>query len=500
MSESSAEMRKLDLRNAAALMVLALGMIGLAALCYALIDLLVVFFLGIVVAAALQPGHVRLCRLGVPKGVAVLLIYLLFLVGITLIVAFVAPVLIEQIRALTASGPEQYANLVKWFHANSTPLLRRLGNSIPSFEMLAQHGAEVAPVFFVSAVSVVTSTVNFFTYLVVVLAVGFYWTMEVPHMERLILSLVTVARRPQVLNTWHEIESKLGAYIRGQGLAMLIIGAASAVGYVCIGLPHVLALAVLAGLLEAVPLIGPMLAAVPAILVALPLGFPSVLLVIGFSVLLQMFENNVLIPRIMNRAVGLSALVGMFAVLALGTLYGILGVFIAIPLTVMGQVLLDRVVINPEPVPADPTVATHSLTTLRVRVQSLRQQMRRRLRGRDSRMGIDPQTPDHVVDAADQQLEQAVERVETMIATAQEAEEPTGPAEPVPLAPVSHVTQQMEEAVARVETAVTEAREQSEPTTTTVATLHRGDADPAGQGAEPSSSSVEGGTSHARPC
>jgi predicted PurR-regulated permease PerM len=463
MSDGSAEMRKLDLGNAAALMALALGMVGLAALCYALIDLLVMFFLGIVLAAALQPGHIRLCRLGVPKGLAVLLIYLLFLAGITLIVLFVAPVLIEQIRALAVSLPEQYANLVAWLHASPTALLRRLGDRIPSFAVLTRNIADLAPAFFANAVGVVTSTVSFFTYLMIVLAVGFYWTMEVPRMERLILSLVMVARRPHVLNIWHEIEFKLGAYIRGQGLAMLIIGAASAIGYVLIGLPNVLALAVLAGLLEAVPLIGPLLAAIPAILVALPLGLTSMLLVVGFSVLLQAFENNILIPRIMSYAVGISALVGMFAVLALGTLYGILGVFIAIPLTVVVQVLLDRIVINPEPMPQDTAVATSPLTTLRVRTHALRQQMRLRLRGRDTRMGIDPRIPDHVVDATDQRIEQAVERVETMIATAQEGAEPTGPPGEVPLAPVNHATQQqMEEAVERVETAVTKARENSD--------------------------------------
>jgi predicted PurR-regulated permease PerM len=486
MSDGSAEMRKLDLGNAAALMALALGMVGVAALLYSLIDLLVVFFLGIVVAAALQPGHVRLCRLGVPKGLAVLLIYLFFIIGIALIVLFLVPMLIEQTRALTASFPEQYANFVKWLHANSTPLLRRLGDRIPPFAVLVQNIAELAPAFFANAIGVVTSTVSFFTYLVIVLAVGFYWTMEVPRVERLILSLVTVARRPQVLNTWHEIEFKLGAYIRGQGLAMLIIGAASAIGYVLIGLPNVLALAVLAGLLEAVPLIGPILAAVPAILVALPLGLTSVLLVIGFAVLLQVFENNVLIPRIMSHAVGISALVGMFAVLALGTLYGILGVFIAIPLTVVVQVLLDRMVINPEPVPEDTTVATSPLTTLRTRVRALRQEMRLRLRGRDTRMGIDPQIPDHVVDATDQQIEQAVERIETMIATAQEGAEPTGPPGEVPLAQVNHATQQMTEAVERVETAVTEAQDNSDSNGTTDTTPSRQDSEQAVQIVKPS--------------
>lgn len=477
MSDGSAKMRKIDLGNAAALMVLALGMVGIAALLSSLIDLLVVFFLGIVVAAALQPGHVRLCRLGVPKGLAVLLIYLFFIIGIALIVLLLGPVLIEQTRAFTVNVPEQYANFVKWLQASPTPLLQRLGDRIPPFAVLVQNIAELAPAFFANAVGVVTSTVSFLTYLVVVLAVGFYWTMELPRVERLILSLVTVARRPQVLNTWHEIEFKLGAYIRGQGLAMLIIGAASAIGYILIGLPNVFALAVLAGLFEAVPLIGPILAAVPAILVALPLGLTSVLLVIGFAVLLQVFENNILIPRIMSHAVGISALVGMFAVLALGTLYGILGVFIAIPLTVVVQVLLDRMVINPEPVPKDTTVATSPLTTLRARVHELRQQMRLRLRGRDTRMGIDPQIPDHVVDATDQQIEQAVERIETMIATAQEDAEPSGPPEEVPLAQLNHTTQQMEEAVERVETAVTEAQDNSDPSGTTNTTPSRKDSD-----------------------
>ncbi|HEV8717286.1 MAG TPA: AI-2E family transporter [Candidatus Binatia bacterium] len=499
MSDSTSETQKLDLGNAAALMALAISMVALAALLYYLIDLLAMFFFGIVVAAALQPGHVRLCRFGVPKGLAVLLIYLFFLVAIAFIVLFVGPMLIEELSSFAAGVPEQYATFVEWLHASPTPLLQSLGDELPpSFAVPTHNIAGLAPALFGNVIGVVTSTASFLTYLVVVLAVGFYWTMEVPRLERLILSLVTVARRPQVLNIWHEIEFKLGAFIRGQGLAMLAIGVASAIGYFLIGLPHVLALAVLAGLFEAVPLVGPLLAAVPAILVALPLGLTSVLLVIGFSVLLQVFENNILIPRIMSHAVGISALVGMFAVLALGTVYGILGIFIAIPLTVVVQVLLDRMVINPEPAPEANAVATSPLTTLRTRVQAIRQQMRLRLRGRDTRMGIDPQTPDHVADAADQHLEQVVEQVETMITAAQDDAGPMNtqqrativgglqeatqhieqavdrvddvtaatpdtaetrePAGELPLAALSHATQEVEQAVGCVETMVTEAQ------------------------------------------
>jgi hypothetical protein len=92
-------------------------------------------------------------------------------------------------------------------------------------------------------------------------------------------------------------------------------------------------------------------------------------------------------------------------------------------------------------------------------------------------MGIDPQIPDHVVDATDQQIEQAVERVETMIATAQEGMEPTGPPRAIPLARLNHATQQMEEAVERVETAVTEAQDHSDPNGTTGTMPHREDSD-----------------------
>ena len=156
---------------------------------------------------------------------------------------------------------------------------------------------------------------------------------------------------------------------------MLAIGVASGLGYLVIGLPHVLALAVLAGLFEAVPLIGPILAAMPALLVAVPLGLPTVLGVLGFSALLQFLENNWLIPRVMSRAVGVSALVALVAVLAFGTLYGVLGIFIAIPLAAVLQVLLDRMVINVEPVPEAYGVTADPLAGLRFRIQGLRQQM-----------------------------------------------------------------------------------------------------------------------------
>jgi hypothetical protein len=176
-------------------------------------------------------------------------------------------------------------------------------------------------------------------------------------------------------------------------------------------------------------------------------------------------------PRLMSQAVGVSSLVGLVAVLAFGTLYGVLGVFIAIPLAAVIQVLLDRLVINVEPV-AD--VATGPGTSpweeLGVRVRDLRQQVRTRLRARESRMGIDPASADHVVDAQDQQIEGAVERVEKMISVA----ESSGAA----MAPEEHaaLVERIQDAAQDIagaggdggESSVTPAREPEAPRETTI--------------------------------
>jgi predicted PurR-regulated permease PerM len=408
-----------DLHYAAAVIALAIGMVITAALTYYLIDILLVLFLGIVIAAALQPGHLRLARWGVPKGLAVLLFYCLFLLIAGVIVLLVAPALFDQFRGLSIGLPERYAQFVENVQNSTSPVLQQFGQQLPTFNEVTERVTSLFPAFFTDVVQFMTGAVGFFIYFVGVLAIGFYWTMEVPRIERLVVSLFPVTRRPQVLTIWHEVEAKLGAFIRGQGIAMLVIGTASALGYWLIGLPNVLVLAVLAGLLEAVPMVGPILATIPAMFVALPQGLPTVLLVVGFSFSLQLFENNILMPRVMSYSVGISSLLGLFAIFAFGTLYGVLGAFVAIPLTVVVQVLLTHMLINPDPVTETVDPAAQPTEILRTQLQGIRHRLHTRLQERDSRMQIQsPETtPDQVADTIEQRLEQAVEQVETMLAT-----------------------------------------------------------------------------------
>jgi predicted PurR-regulated permease PerM len=455
MSEGTSSPGSIDLQAIAAATAVVIGMVAAAAVAYLLLDILLLLFVGIVVATALQPWHLVLCRWGVPKGLAVLLIYLFLLVGLVLIVLAVGPVLVGQIDTFAAEMPRTYADVRAYLQHSATTPFHLIGQQLPPFERLTRTFPDVAPRLYQGALGATASIVRLPVYFVSVLAVGFYWTMEVPRFERLLLSLLAVERRPRTLNIWHEIESKLGGFMRAQGLVMLSVGAASAVGYALIGLPNVLALAVLAGLLEAMPLIGPLLAVAPAVLVALPFGAHTVFLVIGLAMLLQLVESNVLIPHIMHRAIGVSALVGLLAILAFGTLYGIVGVFVAIPMIAVIQVLLDTIVVNAEPVAEPVGLGGSPWDDLRARTMALRQQARVRLRARTSRMGIDPATADHVVDAVDQQIEVTVARVERLISVAEETSKPlTIAAQAAIVEKLQGAAEQIEQAIEHVVTIV----------------------------------------------
>jgi predicted PurR-regulated permease PerM len=448
-TEAPVPQRPPRVRDWAPIFALGLAMVAGAWLLYQLLDVVLLVFLGVTLAAALQPWHTRLCRLGVPRGLAVLLIYLLFALLLAGLAVLAVPALLDELGQLLGTVPEKYGALLGSMRHSDSRVLRLVGQRLPPFESLPSTVNVLTAESVRGIFGFTTGALALVTWAVTVLAIAFYWTLDVPRVERLVLSLLPVTRRTLVLGAWREIESKLGAYLRAQGIAMLVVGTASGIGYVLIGLPNPLALAVLAGLFEGVPLLGPFLAAVPALLAALALGSPAVLLTLGWSTLVQLVESNVLVPRLMSHAVGVSALVSLVAILAFGSTYGILGVFIAVPLAAVLQVVLDRFVLDTVPdAAADPA----ALDTLRTRALTLRQRMRLRLRGRSVRMGIDPDTPEHVVDAVDQQLEESVERISSMIRVAQRAGRATDSAERSRmLAAIQGALQRLESVVARVD-------------------------------------------------
>jgi predicted PurR-regulated permease PerM len=181
----------------------------------------------------------------------------------------------------------------------------------------------------------------------VVVLLAFYWSLQGDRTVRWALLLLPESARDGARGTIEEIEAKVGAYLRNQGLVCLAMAAAASVVYSLLGLRYSIVLGLAAGLLEVVPVLGPILGAVPALGVALFTDSGRTPWVLLAAILMQQAENYLLVPRMMDKGVGVHPMVTLLAITAFGSLLGIVGAILAIPLAAIMQILLNRYVLGP---------------------------------------------------------------------------------------------------------------------------------------------------------
>jgi predicted PurR-regulated permease PerM len=179
------------------------------------------------------------------------------------------------------------------------------------------------------------------------LVIGFYWLTARERLLNLLLKMTPARTRSRLELVWNDVEQTLGAYVRGQVILMLAIGLAAFAGLAFLRVPYSLALAFVAGLTEAIPLVGPFLGGIPAVLLGLTVSPTTGLLVAAWYVVIQQVENHLLVPKVMQRNVGLSPLVVILALAAGGSLNGVAGSLIAIPVAGALQVIARHLVIDP---------------------------------------------------------------------------------------------------------------------------------------------------------
>lgn len=249
-----------------------LAVFGAALLVLRLMDVLIMVFVALVIAATLRPMVAFLQRRRIPKSLAVSLIYLGILGVVTGLFVLVIPALVDQGGALIRGLPQVYANLVASLESNPIQAIRTLPQRLPTGDQLASQLQAVSSVVLTGALGISMGVLGFLTQMVSIIVLSIYLTIDQSRLERFWLSLAPRTRRPELLSIWREIESRLGGYVRGELLLMTSIGVLSSLGYIAIGLPYALALGALAGLLEFVPMVGPTLGAIPAVLVALSIS------------------------------------------------------------------------------------------------------------------------------------------------------------------------------------------------------------------------------------
>ena len=377
----SSELRRVSLATVAIAAV-----VGLFYLFLAFNNVVFLLFGAIVISTAIKPVVDWMHRHGLPRPLGIVLVFLLIMALIALLIALVAPLVADQIARIAEALPQVYRTLrdrmltmpsrrAIWSLAMELPPQLPLLGQEPALEASDQETVVAVNQLF-QAGNVALRSLLVIT---VVLLLSFYWTLEGPRIKQAILVVVPMERREDGRELISTIEDRLGRFIVGQGMLMASIGTLSLVAYLLIGLPYALLLAIIAGLMEAVPLIGPGLGAIPAALIAFSVDPTKVIWVILATLVIQQLENNILVPRIMSRAVGVNPLVTLLAFIALSGLFGIIGALVAVPIAAVVQLLLNRFVLEPEAMMEKEPEGRDYLSRLRYETQEFVKDVRRRV-------------------------------------------------------------------------------------------------------------------------
>jgi len=342
-----------------------------------------ILFIAIVIGTVLRPAVTWLHHRGFSPTAGILLVYLLLLSLFAGFLLLLFPLIVKQGTSIAAAVPGYYQNLQRWMVNYPNQWIVRLSeflpSALPSLTPLQQTGQQVVAsagqalgyVMLVGRVIFVAT---------VILVLAFYWTLDGPRIIQSFLLLLPQGQRESISELVSAMETKVGFYVAGQGFLCLVIGIMALLAYLLIGLPNALVLALLAGVLEAVPMIGPLLGALPAALVALSISPTRLIWVIVATVVIQQLENSLLVPRVMNKAVGVNPFVTLVALFAFSSLFGIAGALMAIPLAAIIQLLLNRFVFHPTAVEMEVSTGRDHASRLRYDAQDLAQGLRRQAR------------------------------------------------------------------------------------------------------------------------
>jgi predicted PurR-regulated permease PerM len=308
-------------------------------------QVLVQVLLAIILAAGLTPLVDWLASRGLPRGLAVLLIYLALILLLIGLGVLVVPPIVDEIERLALTAPH-YGDLV-------VDRLRELREQYPFIPPLDEQvlqqlrglGSQLGLVAS-QALSVARVALGIFSGLfnaILVLILTLYLVVFGQTIRAYLLSFVAPARRPWLVEVTDRMGRRMGGWLLGQLALSLTIGVVSYVGLSVLGVRYALFLAVVAAIGEAVPNIGPILSTIPAVLVALTHSPLLALATLGLYVGIQQLENNLLVPKIMERAVELHPFATIIALLVGVELLGVVGAIISVPVTAALAVALDEV-------------------------------------------------------------------------------------------------------------------------------------------------------------
>jgi predicted PurR-regulated permease PerM len=336
-------------RTAVATLVV-LGIVAAALALWKLKVVIALVFLGVIVAAAMRPGIEGLRRRGVPRGAGLLLHYLAIFGFIALLLWLAVPRALNQVEsALGTNGlptkasdlqqAASHAHGIK--HTILVGLQKRLEN-LPRASKVLHSSVSIGLKAFEVLVAV------FFTF-----ATAAYWIFERERTIDFVASLLPRPKRKVMRDTWTLIDLKLGAFVRGECLLILLVGTVLSLLFLAVGEPYWILIGTFAGIVEIVPVIGPLAAGALAIAVGLTDSWHTAVYA-GLCVLgVRLAEDYLIVPRVLGDAVGLSPLLVLVSVTSVGILFGGFAVVLAVPIAAVLVTLVDVIVRDKDPAAED---------------------------------------------------------------------------------------------------------------------------------------------------
>lgn len=315
--------QKIDISHKTVIFIAAF-ILGLWAI-YLIRDLLVILFVAIILMSALSPMVSFFTKLKLPKALGIALTYVIIIgVSAGAMTAILQP-LIEESSRLVVTLPQLSGQILNIANIEKSVFQSELTNlSKNAFTLTLRIFDNLLAIIFL-------------------LVITFYLLLERDNLEYR-LSALFIGREEKVKKLIIRIEEKLGSWLRGQLVLSVIIGLLSYIGLTILNIPYALPLSLIAGVLEVIPVMGPIISAIPAVLIALTISPFLGLGVTAMYFVIQQLENHLVVPQVMQRAVGLNPLVVILAIAIGSKLLGFAGALLAVPLAVVGQIIVTEII------------------------------------------------------------------------------------------------------------------------------------------------------------
>lgn len=289
-------------------------------------DVLFLLFIAFIIMSATRPLVNRLEKMHFPRVLAAFFVYLLLIGLIVIFGYFIFPPLVTETIRLINNMPQYIEKITPYIQIDGTTMVNQLAP-------LGQNLARITVGIFSNILSIFT-----------VIVFSFYFTLERSRLNEYLETFLGKAWGKRAVTIINKTEERMGAWVRGQLLLMIIVGVVCYFGLFLLGISYALPLAMIAGILEVVPVIGPNVAAVIAILVAFVVSPGLALAVAALYFIVQQLENNLIVPTVMRHTVGLPPIVSLLALMVGGRVAGILGVILGVPTLLLLQTAIGELV------------------------------------------------------------------------------------------------------------------------------------------------------------